>query len=291
MQGTRLKSVLRESIGNIWRETRIALTPVPKPEKWLFVVGCYNSGTTLLAKLLAQHPDISGMPTEGHFITDQFVKDYQIGLPRMWVDREDLFRLDENDQGPDVIRLKKEWGMRLNRSKPVLLEKSPPNTARTLWLQENFENAYFIAIVRNGYAVAEGISRKADPKHLKEGWPIEKAAWQWARSNQVLREDAQKLKHIIWITYEELASDPQATLNKLSGFLGISSFPESVSGTEFAVHERQGRVTDLNQVSISNLTPEQFDKINQVAGEEIERFGYPLIVPDSKPDSLRNESA
>lgn len=291
MKGTRLTSVLRESLGNIWRETRIALTPIPKPEKWLFVVGCYNSGTTLLAKLLAQHPDISGMPTEGHFVTDQFVKDYQVGLPRMWVDREDLFRLNENDLGPDVIRLKKEWGMRLNLSKPILLEKSPPNTARTLWLQKNFENAYFIAIVRNGYAVAEGISRKADPKHLKSGWPIEKAAWQWARSNQVLREDSKKLNNIIWVTYEELASDPQATLDKLSGFLGISTFPEAISDHEFAVHERQGRVTDLNQASMSNLTPEQFGKINQVAGDEIERFGYSLIGPDSKHKTMHNKSA
>jgi hypothetical protein len=39
MKGTRFKPVLRESLGNIWRELRIAVAPVPKPDKWVFIVG------------------------------------------------------------------------------------------------------------------------------------------------------------------------------------------------------------------------------------------------------------
>ena len=108
MKGTRFKPVIRECLGRLHRETRIALTPVPRNKTWVFLVGCYNSGTTLLAELLGQHPSISTLPTEGHFITDEFVKDYDIGLPRMWVGREDLFRLTEEDSGPDPLRVKKE---------------------------------------------------------------------------------------------------------------------------------------------------------------------------------------
>lgn len=66
MKGTRFGPVLRESFGNILREIKISFTPVPRPDKWLFVVGCYNSGTTLLAEMLSRHPNISGLPTEGH---------------------------------------------------------------------------------------------------------------------------------------------------------------------------------------------------------------------------------
>lgn len=105
MAGTRFKQVLRENLGNIYREFKVAVTPVPRPRKWLFLVGCYNSGTTLLAELLSRHPDISALPTEGHFITDQFVKDYDVGLPRMWAGREELFRLTEADAGPDAVRV------------------------------------------------------------------------------------------------------------------------------------------------------------------------------------------
>ena len=195
LKGTRFRRLLREYMGLLHREVRIALTPVPTPEKWVFVVGCYNSGTTLLAELLGRHSRISALPTEGHFITDQLVRDYDVGLPRMWVEREDLFRMTEASEGPDVVRLKKEWGSRLDLRKPILLEKSPPNGARTRWLQAHFENAYFIAIVRNGYAVAAGIRKKAEPHHIAgERWPIEMAAYQWARSNEVLLEDAAHLR-------------------------------------------------------------------------------------------------
>ena len=84
----------------------------------------------------------------------------------MLVEREDLFRLTEEDDGPDPVRVKKEWGMRLNLKKSVSLEKSPPNSAKTRWLQAHFENSRFIGIIRDGYAVSEGITRKANPKHL-----------------------------------------------------------------------------------------------------------------------------
>jgi hypothetical protein len=277
MKGTRFKPILRECLGQLNREIKIALTPLPKDKTWVFLVGCYNSGTTLLAELLGQHPSISALSTEGHFITDQFVKDYDIGLPRMWVEREDLFRLNENDHGPDPVRVKKEWAMRLDLKKPVLLEKSPPNSAKTRWLQQHFENAHFIGIMRNGYAVAEGITRKADPKHLINSWPIEKSAYQWKRSNEVLQQDAEHLKHFIWISYEDLAEDTIGTLNKITDFIGIENFEHFEAGRNWSIHEREEQVRNMNAESIERLTPEQIKRITEVAGEMLDEFGYPRL--------------
>jgi len=277
MKGTRFKPIFRECLGQINREIKIALTPVPKDKTWVFLVGCYNSGTTLLAELLGQHPEISALPTEGHFITDQFVKDYDIGLPRMWVEREDLFRLNENDDGPDACRLKKEWSMRLDLRKPVLLEKSPPNSAKTRWLQKHFENARFVGIMRNGYAVSEGITRKADPKHLINSWPIEQSAYQWKRSNQVLFDDAKHLDHFMWVTYEDLAEDTVGTLNKITKFIGIDDFAQFESDREWSIHERDEKVRNMNDESISRLTSEQIQRINDVAGDMLDAFGYPRL--------------
>ncbi len=279
MQGSRIRQVCRQSLSDIWLELRIAATPIPQPRQWVFLVGCYNSGTTLLAQLMGRHPEISALPTEGHFITDQFRKDYEIGLPRMWAAREEFFRLTEKDHGPDVARIKKQWGFRLDQSKPVLLEKSPPNTPRTRWLQANFEPAYFIALVRNGYAVAEGITRKGDPKHLPDGWPVEQSAWQWRRSNEVLEEDAPHLKHLIWSRYEDLTADPQGELNRICSFLGISRFPALDRSQAFSVHEREEEVRNLNEKSISALAPGQIRQINEVAGDCLQRFGYELLRP------------
>ena len=277
MKGTRFRSVVRESLGNIFREVKVAVTPVPLSQKWLFLVGCYNSGTTLLSSLLACHPDISALPTEGHFITDQFPKDYDLGLPRMWSAREELFRLTEDDDGPDPVRVKKEWGMRLDLSKSVLLEKSPPNTIRTRWLNRHFSPAYFVAIVRNGYAVAEGISRKADPKHLRDGWPIEQCAYQWLRSIEVLEEDSSLLQNFMWVKYEDLAHDPLRIINKIAAFVQLKSLDEFDVQKNYAIHERKEPIRNLNAESICRLTPDQINIINKVAGEKLVRYGYELI--------------
>jgi len=274
MKATRFKPIIRECLGQLNREIKIALTPAPKDKTWVFLVGCYNSGTTLLSELLGQHPSISALTTEGHFITDQFVKDYDVGLPRMWVEREDLFRLDEDDTGPDALRVKKEWAMRLDLSKPVLLEKSPPNSAKTRWLQQHFENAHFVGIMRNGYAVAEGITRKADPKHLISSWPIEMSAYQWKRSNEVLMQDAEHLNKFMWVSYEDLAADTVGTLNKITDFVGLENFAQFEQERSWSIHERDEKVRDMNDESISRLSSDQIQRINAVAGEMLDQFGY-----------------
>jgi len=277
MKGTRFKPLLRDCLGRLNREVRIALTPIPKNKTWVFLVGCYNSGTTLLAEILGQHPEISALPTEGHFITDEFVKDYDIGLPRMWVKREDIFCLTEDDEGPDPLRLQKEWGMRLDLRKPVLLEKSPPNAAKTRWLQKHFENAHFVGIVRNGYAVSEGISRKAEPRHLADGWPIEMSAYQWKRSNEILIRDAEYLKKFIWVKYEDLAADTLGTLNKIAEFIGVARFEGNELGRSWKIHERDEAIRDMNEASIAKLQPGDIEAINQVAGNLLTSFGYKLL--------------
>lgn len=265
---------VREHLGSISREIRVALTRVPNPKKWVFVVGCYNSGTTLLAEILGKHPKISALPTEGQFITDQFVKDYEIGLPRMWTKREDLFRLTENDAGPDVRRLKKEWGMRLDLSRPILLEKSPPNIARTRWLQKHFHNAHFIGIVRNGYAVAEGIRRKADPVHKKGGWSIEDSIHQWVRCNEVLLEDSKFLKNFLLATYEEFTENTEATLKRITDFLNIGSFAELDTAQNWNIHERNEAIRNMNAESTKRLSPIEIELIEKNAANMLRHFNY-----------------
>lgn len=273
MAGTRWKATLRKIAAMLNRELRVSIARVPHPEKWVFVVGCYNSGTTLLAEVLGAHPLISALPTEGQFLTDQFAADHELGLGRMWVKREDLYRLNEEDPGPDAHRLKKEWGMRLNTRKPILLEKSPPNAARTRWLQENFENAHFIAILRNGYAVAEGIRRKGRPAHL-ERWPLEDCAYQWRHSNLVLEEDSRKLANFMWVRYEDFTENTADTLAGIFSFLGIETESGMDLAREWAIHERSEPIANMNAQSIGRLTPEDVTVIDRVAGEALTHFGY-----------------
>jgi hypothetical protein len=254
---------------------KLALTPIVTPKKWVFVVGCYNSGTELLASLLGSHASISALPTEGQFLTDQFLADYELGLPRMWALREELFRLNETEPGPNATRLKREWLMRLDRSRPLFLEKSPPNAARTRWLQQHFENSHFIGLVRNGYAVAEGIRRKAEPYHLRDGWPLDLCARQWNRSYEVLVEDSRHLQHITWLRYEDLASDTAAELKRITDFLEIEPFGPDLHGN-WEVHERREPIRDMNAESFRRLNADELRQITTEAEPMLLHFGYEL---------------
>jgi len=280
MKGTRWKNILRKCSGEINRELRITLSGMPRPEKWVFLIGCYNSGTTLLRKILGSHPLISALPSEGQYLTDQFPSDHEIGLSRMWVLREDLYRLTENDSGPDANRIKREWGMRLDKSRPVFLEQTPANAARVRWLQNNFENTYFIGIVRNGYAVSEGITRKAKPVHLEHGWSIEQAAYQWSRSNEILSEDSKHLDNFIWCKYEKLAENPEKEILKILSFLEISEKGKIEMDQNWSVHERDQKIININNESMKRLTKEQIATINGISKKMLSKFGYDVILPD-----------
>ena len=277
MAGTRWKSTIRESVGLIYRELKVTVTPIPRPQKWVFIVGCYNSGTTLLSEVLGTHDMISALQTEGQYLTDQFASDHELGLSRMWTRREDLYRLTENDKGPDVVRIKKEWGMSFDQTKPVLLEKTPANAARTRWLQKHFENAYFIGVIRNGYAAAEGISRKAMPIHMPGGWPIHLSAYQWTRSNMVIEADSKYLRHFIWVRYEDLANATGSVLESIFRFLDISGKAGVNLQRTWRIHERNQTIKNLNDESIRRLSSEDIKLISEVAGDALSHFGYDLI--------------
>ena len=278
--GTRWGHVLRKCAAEIHREIRVTVAPAARPEKWVFVVGCYNSGTTLIRKILGAHPSVSILPAEGQYLTDQFPSDHEIGLSRMWVEREDLYRLTENDDGPNVYRIKKEWATRLDRKRPIFLDQTPANSARTRWLQRHFEPAYFIAMIRNGYAVAEGIRRKAQPIHRKSGWPIEMAARQWRRSNEILFEDAPLLRNLLWMKYEDLATNPTRELTRLWEFLGLDKSSIPNPKLNWSVHERSQGIVNLNAESIGRLSRDDIMRINAEAGGLLAKTGYEELIPE-----------
>lgn len=223
--------------------------PLPRPQRWVFIVGCYNSGTTLLHQLLASHRAIGSMVREGQFCTDELPLPRDAGLSRLWALDAERFCLREGEgRNIDVERLKRHWGARYNDPRrPVLLEKSPTNAGRTRWLQERFDSAYFLGIIRSGYAVAEGIRRKA-------GHSIELAAKQWRISNEILLDDFEHLEHRMLIRYEDLVTQLQARLREISAFIGVDEAGFGPIDRRWQVHEQDMKITNLNQRSLSALT-------------------------------------
>jgi hypothetical protein len=254
-------------------------TPVA-PKRWIFIVGCYNSGTTLLRDLLGRHPQISSLPSEGVRLTDQLPRPEDFGWQRLWCRCVDEVRIPvDADTALRSERIRRQWALALPTAPVSVLEKSIANTARLPFLQAGFTPAYFIYLVRNGFAVAEGIRRKTDPRRyghdeFGDSYPIDLCAEQWRVSHDVVAADQANLKHFLQITYEELTADPDQVLAQITQFLQLPALGADAAADTFRVHGVVSPIRNMNAESIARLTPEQIGAIRQTAGPVLERFGY-----------------
>lgn len=245
------------------------------PKHWIFVIGCYNSGTSLLEQLFHQHPLIAGLPGEGQFLTEALVTPKSAGVPRLWAEKEFLFRFQPFQKVAEAQRVRTDWERQLDKlNTPFAIEKSPTNTARTLWLQQHFVEPYFIHIVRNGYAVAVGIHKKVLATVGDMPQLLHKAANQWKRSLEVVREDSPKLQHFMEIRYEDLAEDPLTVTTKICRFLNIPPLPPEVFIQEYTIHGLQSVIKNQNPERLAQLTAEQIEIIYRCAGQLLDEYGY-----------------
>ena len=241
---------------------------------WLFILGCNNSGTTLLYNLLGRHPQIDPLKKEGQDspympFTNDYRDNFGFGLNRVWTEKMRFFR------SPDVKsieRLTQSWlSMRSSTGGRYTMEKSPPDSVRSLWLQEHFSPAWFVGIVRNGYAVCEGIKRK-------KGAAInyERAARHWTIANRVMLEDSKKLKHFMLVRYEDLTENVEKTMHIIEKFLGLPEYDYSkmdVIDLGYS-HFPPAKIKNMNNKSFMALDSKQRETIYKNAREMLEYLGY-----------------
>ena len=257
-----------------------ALGREPTPERWIFIISCYNSGTTLLKRILGQHPAIAELPGEGVRFTDSLTRPEEFGWNRMWCRCLGDVRLAPGPQAEErTRRIKRQWSILYPRGRPNLLEKSIANAARIPFLATHFQPAHFIYVVRDGYAVAEGIRRKARPwrwhnPEYPRGYPIELCAEQWRETDRVVLADRPAAGRFLQVYYEEFTRDPSAVLERITGFLGLEPLPEGTIERSWSVHGRRARIRNMNQESFARLSAADMDAIERTAGEVLEGHGY-----------------
>lgn len=253
-----------------------------KIEKPIFIFGCCNSGTTKLWQTLKNHQDTSGPDIEGQDLE---------GLPdsmrhylgkatfRLWAHPK--FKLcyykteedyDENDR-QKLIKVYQQF----QKPEKRFITKSPADTLRARLIQAYFPDAYFIAIVRNGYAVSEGIvrKRKSDPERPQfEGLhtTIDEAAEQWFRANTIVASHEKFLRRYKVVRYEELVENPQDTLLSVLEFCGLSTDRFSIPCFD----------TALNQQQISRLSDYEIEVVTKIAQPMLIHYGYDVLSKEFK---------
>jgi hypothetical protein len=238
---------------------------------WLFVLGLNNSGTSLLCHILGQHSQIRQLPSAGQGLTSAIPRARDLGLSRNWTKKPEIFRWTEQSDPSPVLRIRYDWTRFYPRRPGILLEKSPPNTMRSRWLQRHFRPCRFVAIVRNPYAVCEGIRRR-------EGIPLEEAALHWRRGNEYLLEDLPFLERAQLFSYEALCAEPERHLQLLEDFLELKQpINRSILIGTIPSHNLEGRplrIANLNEKSLSRLSCAEKKTISQIAEPLLTQLGY-----------------
>ena len=251
------------------------------PRRWVFVIGCYNSGTTLLSTVLNSHNRLVSLPREGVELTDVLPRPEQFGWPRMWT--KCYPRMLIKDIAPErrSDRIKRHWAhhIRENVEQKVVVEKSIANLTRLEFLQAHFQPASFIYIVRNGFAVAEGIQRRTEPRRwgreeFGDAYPIELCARQWVAADECYQAQKDSLENVLEITYEQFTEDTMNTLGRITSFLSLESFPENTMDENWVVHRQKNSIINMNPPSIDRLTKADKDAILNVASDTLKAYSY-----------------
>jgi hypothetical protein len=285
----------------------------------VFVIGCHRSGTNLLYDTL--------LSAGGFAIYRGYLPVYKMLAPRFgslakrsnrsgminaWVRSKGFCRsgldaerltarvLDDCGSGGDFIRIvMSEIARSQNVVRWVLYD--PDNLLYIPRIRADIPEALFVHIIRDGRDVALSLTKMGGFKPL----PWNRAAgllptalyWEW-----MVRRGRQHGLHIpgdyIEVRYEELVSDPCATVRKLGEFLDHDLDYDLIKNTglgrlrepnsSFLQENEQCR--PINRWS-TKLSRREIISVEATVGEFLEELGYSLSSPGEAPKSGLREKA
>jgi Sulfotransferase family len=245
----------------------------------VFLAGLHRSGTTLLARLLAAHPEISGFSgtgvpaDEGQHLQSVYPAAAAYGGPgRFGFDPE----LHLTETSPLVSEanaraIYEEWSAYWDLSRPVLLEKSPPNLLKTRFLQALFPGSAFVVIVRHPIPVSIPTARWRGTRRY--GRLIE----HWLSCHALFEFDRERLERVHVLSYEQLVADPSGVLRGIFEFLELDPIAPSEPVKEGANEKYFERWKALKRDPRMRA---YLDLVSLRYERRVRRYGYSLLLPE-----------
>lgn len=223
-----------------------------------FIVGVGRSGTTMLRLMLDAHPDLA-IPPETHFVPDlidaiedgagpaQGVEVMQ--SVRQWgdlhIEPDEVLRrfeaLDDFNAGDALRAFYAIYAER--QGKPRWGEKTPAYVRKMRRIEQALPEARFIHVIRDGRDVA--LSRWK--RTLSEGKraPAGQVAEGWQRRIRRAQKQGRRLSHYMELRYEDLVTDTEENLRRISGFLELPWDPAMLTYYEHAADRMAEMARDL----------------------------------------------
>ena len=170
-----------------------------KENQYLFILSPPFCGSTLLTEIISTSKNVSCNNNIGLREGQHLPNAHNL-----------LFTEDRWDPNKEIDwnRIKKIWDKYWDKSKSILLEKSPPNICRANNIDKVFSNSKYICLIRNPYAQIQSNIRRYNTD-------IEEATEKYTSYLKFQRNNIETLENTLVISYEELADNPLKTKEKI----------------------------------------------------------------------------
>lgn len=285
----------------------------------VFVLGCGRSGTTLLYHMILSAGNFAVYRTESNAINlleprfgDLSVKSNREKLMEAWLDSKlgqcsglnpqaiTARVVEECRNGGDFLRIVMSE-MAQQQGVERWADCTPEHLLHLERIKETIPDALIIHIIRDGRDVALSTAKLG---YIRRMWwdhnpnvMVAGLYWEWMVRKG--REDGKKLgRDYIEVRFEQLISDPRATLTTLSGFVGQELDYDhiqkvgigSVSEPNTSFRDPSGGFNPLGRWR-KGFTPEHLAMFEALVGGTLEELRYELGTTDrellERPDLKR----
>lgn len=260
------------------------MTSEHDPGRLVFVGGLHRSGTTPLARTLAEHPSISGLSDtgvkedEGQHLQHVYTKAKEFGGPgRFAFDRRShLTEASSLVTTENAEALWTAWQPYWAMDRRLLVEKSPPNLVMGRFLQALFPGSAFIVVLRHPVVVALSTWkwRRLASRRFQNHTSLHRMVEHWTTAHQTFAQDLSQLNRTHVLRYEDLVADPAKELEPIQRMLRLASPipPNSLSVSHSTRYEQRWK----EMATGSPLDRHHRNSILRDFADAVQDFGYDL---------------
>ncbi|MGB3796617.1 MAG: sulfotransferase [Alteraurantiacibacter sp.] len=225
--------------------------------RYVFVAGLHRTGTSLVARLIAEHQDVAAITQspapedEGVYLQGAIAHTARHGIPAHYATDPAQHHIEGSRYDTQEVqhRLEADWNRWFEPGGTWRVEKSPVNLTRMRLYQQLFPMSQFVIVLRHPEAMAAALAKWSDQ-------PAEQLIDYALAAYELAMQDARHLHAVLSVRYEDLVADAKQEITRLDRFLSLQP------------HARSASVRDGNEDYIG------CDKMNAAQEQRAMPLGY-----------------